>query len=243
MLRRSIKIEFEPEDPGLVHYRLGPSKLYLDDVNLIYETLIAASKERAGDGNSPAPVVITAGEATADSPEDLRDATSKELKKVTVGLDDPLLFVELWATHAGVTAKAADREGKALATGIRDYIKSRRTLSAIRPSGGFWNLLIVAGCIIFNLFIGINIAHQVGIPLNQIALKITALGLIEGIAILLIRMAITYRVGAARIMPRLQNEVRGFTSERRTQLAVALASAVVSAVLLGLAGLWAGVFH
>lgn len=243
MLRRSIKIEIEPEDPGLVRYRLGPSKLYLDDVNLIYETLVAASKERAGDGNSPAPVVITAGEATADSPEDLRDATPKELRKVTIALDNPLLFVELWATYAGATAKSADREGKALAMGIRQHIKSRRTLSAIRPSGGFWNLLIVAGCIILNLSVVIDVANQAGIPFKQTALLATVLGLIEGIVILLIRVTIIYRVGTARIIPRLQNEVRGLTSERRTQLAVGLATAVVTSVLLGLAGLWAGVFH
>jgi hypothetical protein len=41
-LHRVIKIS--PESPGLVNYRLGPSKLYLDDIDLIYQELLKAAE-------------------------------------------------------------------------------------------------------------------------------------------------------------------------------------------------------
>jgi hypothetical protein len=128
-LRRTINIG--DKTAGLITFPRGPSKLYLDDIELIYQTLINAAEERGKNSESGqvAPVAIYAGEAVADSPEDLREARPEELKRVRIALNDPVVTVDLWRPSlADVSAVGSDSDGSALAVGIRDFVNQRRSL-------------------------------------------------------------------------------------------------------------------
>lgn len=52
-LRREIKIR--AQYPSLASYRLGPAQLYLDDVQVIYSSLVKAAVKRAKDSNDGEP--------------------------------------------------------------------------------------------------------------------------------------------------------------------------------------------
>jgi hypothetical protein len=148
MLQRDLPVK---DEPGLIRHRLGPSKLYIDDVERIYNGLDKAAKARAGD-TTAACVVITAGKGTrADLPEALRGANAKELPKVSLAIDGPVVSVDLWRRGAGVTAQSSDPGGSKLADDIRDYVREERSWASIKifksSSDGGLIALIVGACI------------------------------------------------------------------------------------------------
>jgi hypothetical protein len=238
-LRRVI---YAPDQrPGLVSYRLGPAKLYLDDIEAIYQLLLntgqhgVAELDEATDLDKrsvekQSSVQITAGEAIADLPEDLRDAKPRELKRVSLALKSPAVVVELGYLIARVSALRSCAAGRAAAEGIRDYVNSR-----VRPYSGFW---FVRG------------THDVIMLTAAVLLAagyIAAKGVRTGgqTAILVVGLLIIYlsfgflgsrKFGSVRVIPRRESESRGLSSETRKQLIIAL----VSAVVLGVLGFWAG---
>ena len=92
-LHREIKVN--TDEVGLVTSRLGPAKLYLDDIQTIYDVLFkTVDKKLRIPGILKRPsVVITAGEAIADLPNDLQEATRDELREVKITLNEPLITV------------------------------------------------------------------------------------------------------------------------------------------------------
>lgn len=231
---RTIKIK---NDPGLIRYRLGPSKLYLDDIQLIHKTLNDASEARAKDGEesgNAAPVVISAGEGTADLPEDLRAAWPEELQTVEIAVGRPVVSVELYRRAAVVTAQSSDIEGTAVALSVRDYVNSKRSLAGVKifKSSGdaFLVTLIVVACmaIISTVIYFTNVSNP------WLIISVSAVGLF--LLASLIRSFFLYLTGTIKVVPRERNEVR----EVRRQLLIALAGAVAGALIAGIAGLWAG---
>lgn len=124
-LRREIKTKIQ--DVSLTRYHIGPATIYLDDIELIYETLLKAANAESGhspDCNNPDSVIIKAGEARADIPSDLCDAKPKELQEVRIAIRHPAITVTF---RRRISTIWADSEGKDLAAGIRDFINSRRS--------------------------------------------------------------------------------------------------------------------
>ncbi|MFJ4619787.1 hypothetical protein [Streptomyces sp. NPDC088812] len=231
-LHREIEIS-QQGDPGFVRYRLGPSRLYLNDVELIHTTLVKAAKERADSLDTEAAEVrITARDATADAPGDLRDATLSELQRVRISVEAPLISVDLWSENADVSAQASDAEGKAVAEGIKKFVDAKRSLR-----GGYqW----------------LDGTHDVVLLISGIALAASsffvfgdwraALASFLGACFVTFGFNSTfaYRTGTVRIVPRNESEVRKLSSETRKQLWIALAGAAAGALIVGTAGLWAG---
>jgi hypothetical protein len=137
-LRRVIKTG--SSGSGLVRYRLGPSRLYLDDLQSIYDSLSAVVEKRdkvsdSHESEDPADethvgIEIEAGEAIADELIDLRDARPKELEELRISSRNPRITIDLWKRIAVISAFSTDREAEELAIGIRDYINSRRSVFA-----------------------------------------------------------------------------------------------------------------
>lgn len=235
-LHREIEIA---DESGLVQYRLGPSKLYIDDIRLIYSLLLENSKARTGEsGEEAAPVVITAGKATADLPEDLSEARPEELQTVRVALDRPLVAVDLRRRGAVVTAQSSDPRATALARGIRDDVNSKRSMVGIKvfksPADGFLTVLIVLIC----AAIISPLSYSMHAPHVWLINSASAAGLF--ICAILGRSFFLYLSGTVKVVPKTQNEIRGLTSETRKQLFIALAGAIVGGLIVGVAGLWAG---
>lgn len=179
--------------------------------------------------------MITAGDATADKPEDLRDATPEELRRVRLALDSPLISIDLWEYRADISAGASDTDGRALADGIRNFINDKRYLR-----GGyklFDNLGdILAFLAASTLGIGILVAARSLWPLAVILLAAGSLSTIG------LNALFAYRTGTIRLISRKRAEVQGLSAETRKQLLIALVGAIVGALILGLAGLWAGIY-
>jgi hypothetical protein len=233
------RIEIADDDPGLTRYRLGPSKLYLEDVALIHKTLVDASETRAKkSGEEAAPVVITIGEATADWPADLSDATPKELLRVRVALDRPVVSIDLWRRGAGVTAQSSDPLATRLACGIRDDVNGKRSMAGIKIFKSSADGLLVALIIIVCMAAIGSLSYFMQAPHVWLITSGSAVGLF--ICAIMGRSYFLYLSGAVKVVPRRINEARGLTSETRKQLFIGLAGAIVGGLIIGIAGLWAG---
>jgi hypothetical protein len=230
--------------PGLVIYRLGPAKLYLDDIDLIHQTLRRVGEERCkelppGETLSTAVVSITAGEATADVAEDLSEARPEELRKVRISLGLPLVVVQLgYPASASVSALASDADGLAAAQGIRDYVNSRsRWHSRLRPIRRPGDVLILIIALVISLLlrppnVGLQYRLQaVAVTLTAVLVTLTGLNFFA-----------SYRAGSVRVIARKQSESRGLSADTRKQLLIGLAGAIVGAAILGVLGFWAGLY-
>ena len=51
-LRREI--ETQAQDSEIIHYHFGPATIYLDDVQLVYDKILAAVTEKAQDSQGAA---------------------------------------------------------------------------------------------------------------------------------------------------------------------------------------------
>jgi hypothetical protein len=244
-LRREIKTQ--PKRSKAARYRLGPAKLYLDDVQLIYDTLFSTAQEWASDSadEEPIDIELKAGDALADEVSDLRDARTEEIKKVTISADGHLFSVIacLHSSVATIWAISVDSKGEELAAGIRDYINGRRSLSlAIRFSWIPYMFALMGGLMtcLFSAIASQNSRPRTGDLIFTWG-DLLAAGIATPVLLTLAVVAnvvLSYRYGAVRIVPRKENEVRVLGSETRKQLIIAL----ISSLVLGLAGLWAGLY-
>src|SRR5690348_3243605 len=200
-LRRDLPIE---DEPGLIRHRLGPSKLYLDDVERIYNHLVGASEKKAkesGENKEAAQVKITAGKGTiADLPEDLCEANAEELLEVSVALDWPVVSVDLWRRGAGVTAQSSDPEARELARRIHEHIKSKRSWASVKivksPADGGLIALTVVACmaIIAPLTYFIHASHI------WLINSLSVVGLF--ICAVLVRAYFLFLSGTVKVVPR-----------------------------------------
>lgn len=100
---------------------LGPSRLYLDDVQDIVNTIEDFTKEARDSASSESAIKhgkieIAAGNAIADTVDDLREATQKELSRVSISLNSPLLRIDLWKVVADIRTDPANLQVRALPT-------------------------------------------------------------------------------------------------------------------------------
>jgi hypothetical protein len=226
--------------PGFSTFRLGPAKLYIDDIEVIHKTLLEAAEKRKpelAEGES-ASVVITAGEATADVPDDLSEARVEELRRIRLTLNNPVIVVELcYPLQSRVSAMDSDADGRAVAEGIRDYVNGRsRWYSGLRPVRSLWDGLMLVG--------GLGIVVGFLIQAQSLGSWLAYLLFVFG-AIVVLSSAncyLAYRHGAIRIISRRERENRSLSVEARRQLAIAIVGAIAGALILGVAGLWAGMF-
>jgi hypothetical protein len=216
-------------------------------VELIYETLLAAASEKAANSqtddsrdNKAASIIITAGEARADLPDDLRDARPEELQKVRVAIKNPVISVDLFRRYADVSIISSDPEAKELAAGIQDFVNRRHSLRAVYY---FWGSAEIA-----LFFLSLTLATLIITAAVTLAATFAQMCLAVIVAALVVILTaggncwFAYRIGVVRLIPRKENEIRGLSTETRKQLMIALAGAIIGGLIVGLAGLWAGVY-
>jgi hypothetical protein len=259
-LRREIRVVEPPpkleKNEKIVEYNLGPSKLYLDDIRLIYQRLLdSAISERSadsGDGKADPPVGIFVSGAIADAPEDLRDATPKELRRVSIISTNLGIGVFLGSQYTSKIEVWSPSKGDRIASAIRDFVNGKRSFR-----GAFDNRFIWLGLASAQLILILNAPQGAKAPIHSNAWHpffedcltleaitagaIIAFGLLTYWCRLLpahIRNILSSKV---YVVPHMEAEVRGLSSETRKQLLIALAGAVLGGLIVGLATLWAGV--
>ena len=197
---------------------------------MIYDTLLAAAEKQAPDSGASVNVEIKAGDALADEIDDLREARSGELRKIRISLGNPSVTVDLWR---GVSGTSMDPVSQELALGIRDHINARRSL--------FVGLSTLPS--LYTLPLGLGLSSVPGIWASRAHLAEAVGVTLAAVVVTLILAAVVnvvlaYRFGEVRVVPRKENEARGLGAETRKQLMIA----VVGAIIIGLAGFWAGAF-
>jgi len=250
-LRREI--ETQAQDSEIIHYHFGPATIYLDDVQLVYDKILAAVTEKAQDSqgqrlrrklrilrDDQAPsIVIKAGEAHAGSLSDLSEARPKELKEVYLIIESPEISVAFTRQDAGISVSSSVPNGQELAIGIRNYINKRRSLrEAIRLWSPLGLGLVV---VIFMLSVAAVVAGTLSKPWHY------AVPILYASAFIFVIIAVSntlgvYRSGAIRLIPRKESETRSLSSETRKQVIIALIGAFAGALIVGLTNLWAGVY-
>ena len=242
---------------GLYRIPIGPAKLYLDDIQDIVSNLevfaLALQKEPdsqvitgVAEGAS-APnldenlVRIVAGSASADVVEDLRDATNDELKRLTISLDSQRVSIDLWEIFADISISREDLQARALADDIAGFIRGKRPYRFYLPRKSTLLLtfpLYAMAILTISLAIYFDTIKKNGLPGFIIG------GFAFVAAVMFTAQAFRYAVsrGSIRIVPMRRNESRGLSSRARRDIGIAIVASVVGAAIIGLAGLWAGLF-
>lgn len=86
-------------------------------------------------------MTLKAGRARADEAEDLRDATTDELRDVSVTSSEPIIVVELGVNQAVVTTLDGSDAAKALVDDCHALIATRKTMFT-----GYLPALLIGGC-------------------------------------------------------------------------------------------------
>jgi len=236
-LRRSIQAP--PDAPFKID--LGPAHFFLDEIRDVHDALLDFSKDYTAEQKStegPGNVEIRAGSAAADYVEDLKEATSDELAHVTLILSAPKIRVNLSRRDAGIIAESENARVASFAESIAGFVDSRRSRRApIRVS---WILAIAP------YWLGVICSYFAPYTPKSWGLYTTqGLGrynLVASVFATLIGLGFIgffYSLSRSTIIitPLWRKEQRGLSHEMRT----ALIAAIISAVVLGAFGFWAGV--
>jgi hypothetical protein len=232
---------------------LGPAKLYLDDLDDLVAELrkvvevrrertlesLKASDSLSEELNQSMQKVREAEEslyrvyigvrgAEADEVDDLRSASPKDLRVVSIYSLNPRIRVYLTPSHAtaSVTAKADEASLRALIDDIVEFVKRRRVFLIWRTGYMYFGAFLLA-------WVGLQSwAYLVdeSRPKTERYLLATAYGAMALVTIVLLPI-MSRRQGGVVIVPERRGESRGLTAQTRRDLMVAVVGAVVGFIL------------
>ena len=206
--------------------RVGFVKLYLDDLNEFVRVLRARSGQ----------VVLGAGTATADEPDDLKSATTNELAAITIRTIDPMVVIWL-QPHRCLVRTAEDSESaKALVVDSAHLLKQHRGGFARAAGMHALGSAIVPALI---LLLSLLAALLGGTPETALTFAFGALGV--WIVIFVVSWRETARGGGATLVLQTRANAREANAGSKvlvvaTVLATAV-GAVMGAVVVFLMGL------
>jgi hypothetical protein len=239
-LRRNIR-QYGPSRTSL-----GPSKLYLDDIQAIVDALdefaIEYAKAESAKSGEPitdldgAKVIIVAGEAVADAVEDLREASQDELGRISIMLDEPRIVVNLRHIASDISFPRENAEARAAADDIARHINRRRMRFT-----GLWARLGLA--IYHVLAIVVNLAFGLyKLMRHQDVFGSIAFTMMD-VTLLIFLGGFTHsgNVNPVRVVPLKECEGRRISKRTRRDILVAAVS-LAGAAIIAVAGFWAGIF-
>ncbi|MEV1173567.1 hypothetical protein [Nonomuraea sp. NPDC049784] len=244
----ALKREIKPQ-MSAHRTKLGPAQLCLDDVR----DLLDAVKEFQGDiakeekdpsereasndlSENPHSVKLLAGNAVAETVEDLKEATPEELRHVSISTREPRIEIDLWHTSAEITVDTQDVAARAFADSIASFISERKAsllTFAFRPID--W--LIIPLMLSYGIFVYFfDPGKSPSLSVIGILLIITAI-IGPGSRIYWVRKS-----GSVKVDPVWRNEKRTLSSQARTNILIAVGAALLGAAITSIAGLWQGWF-
>src|SRR5258708_10782498 len=233
-LRRQIR------SYGPYRVTLGPAKLFLDDIQDIIsaiESFIVKRQKEEGSSltangkeepSEPSAVVIVAGNAIADSVEDLREASKEELNHLSLVLESPHFNIDLWHIDADITTVRDDLEARTLADDIAAFVKSKRALFRgvwLASVGLAYLIILGAG----NLSVAIYQVKHHGPYLPSLVFGIMFLG--SGVLFSITAYRRSSHLGTVRVVAMRRNESRRLSSRARRDIFIAVVASVLGGLL------------
>ncbi len=233
-----------------VRVQLGPARLYLDEISDILQELTALHGRRVSpDDRYPerhAPRIRLGGGASADMVDDLRDATSEELARLTISGGG--VNVDLWDIGADVSTDGDDRDADLTARGIAEFVASRKWRPALWHSLPKTVRLAVVTIIVFG--VGANtLVLASPLFLDDGPTVLDDLKGFGGVVLIIstVTLAAVIRklgsLGCVHVVPVRRTEATGLSRETKRGFAIAIPAALVGALITAVAGLWSGVFQ
>lgn len=176
-------------------------------------------------------VIVTVREVRADTIFDLLEATPKELRQVRLSLQSPRITVDLWTMFADVTVDDDDDDAKAVSDAIRTFVRKRRTVG----SYVFGSLTLSSLWVAFVLEVA-GLLYAVTNRGSRFDYAVPVITLMVVVPL----MSYLIRRGSVRVRPVRRHESFRVSRETRRSATIALVSAVAGAVIVAVAGLWAG---
>lgn len=165
-------------------------------------------------------VRLEAGDAVAESVDDLRDATADELKSLQFYLRDPFVSIALRPTHAKARALsigAQDQDVTSLIDDIEEYVAKHRVL--VPRVGLMPTLLLLMSLLVMS----------VNIVLGKWLYALLWAGTCS---VSLLPFLTSYRYGSVKVVPRRRREARTDLTRVRRDLFVAALSASVGGIVV-----------
>lgn len=192
---------------------LGFVTLYLDDLEILLSYLRANSAD----------VILSAGSAIADEVDDLKSASSEELKRVAIRTVSPAMTVWLSSSNAEVLTTEQSDKAQKLTTGTAALLREHRggglrSFGRSLITGGFVGLLLMAGAIVG--MITSETSSVIGLVFLGFGVSIAL-----GLATLL--WISTKKTGRGRIRLLRRSEARAAASTLRVQWAIAITAVLV----------------
>lgn len=218
--------------------------MYLDDVRDIYNGLVEMSlhwtsdNQRGGEGPASSSggeagsVRVKALNAVADSVEDLDEATRNELDHLSLICSSPKLRVDLWRSGAEIIAESNEQRVRSFAESLTVFTRARRNWLVIPlalPKRDLSALLL--GVAYFVIVTALPVPAELKIYPNAYTFALAA-----ALVVTLIMLFYQRYRRSVRVIAVWRKERRRRTSQTKRDLSIT----VISAALVGLLGLWAG---
>ncbi|MCO1616736.1 hypothetical protein M8C11_18650 [Micromonospora sp. CPM1] len=218
---------------------LGPARLYLDDLEEIWREVSALKAPendplRDWQGN----LTIRAGDAEADSIDDLSKASRSELDDVSLlnFKSGKPVTVRLSRRQAYVSVDSTDAEGVKLAEDIKSYIDKRRSAAVSFIAHPHYTWLGVIGSLAMLILTLMSLPQPVAMSIFML------LGFVVVASNAFIGPLQVRRLGSVRVIGHYSHDNRGFSRETKRMLVVALIAGLAGALLAGILGFWEGLF-
>ncbi|QFY09587.1 hypothetical protein GBF35_25660 [Nonomuraea phyllanthi] len=244
-LKREIKSQMSAHKT-----KLGPARLCLDDIRDLLDAVKEfqggrSKKENDSSGtevaNDPSEnmssVKLLAGNAVAESVEDLKEATPEELRHVSISSREPLMEIDLWHTSAEITVDTQDVAARAFADSVASFIGERKAsplIFAFRPIDWLFIPLMLS----YGIFLYFFYRGDASVGLSAVGLLLAFVAIFAAGS----RIYWARKLGSVKVDPVWRNEKRTLSSQARTNILIAVGAALLGAVITSIAGLWQGWF-
>jgi hypothetical protein len=218
--------------------------LYLDDIQDIHAGVADFSRQwlidnpesthedKSSTDGLEGLVEIRAQNATADSIEDLKDATRRELNHVSLICKSPKIRIDLWLRNAVIIAESDSASVRSFTESLSKFIYERKNYAVILLAAQTSAYLTLSALIAW-IIIAILLPVPNEFKIYPNTLTDIALAGFIGVAFYVVFRQYT---SAIRVAPEWRREHRGLSSRTVREIIVA----VIGGIVVGLLGLWAG---
>ena len=241
-LKRGIKRETD------ISLEVGPSRLYLDDLQAIYDELSKFQDQSYSDAPEAhkklqGRIRIDVGDAEAAAISDIEEATPEDLRNVRLigSFRQGLFVISLGPRSGAIRATANDPEVRALVNDIAAHIEKRREWAYTFPTYKHFTFVGLLGLLYF-------IFTASSLTLGSIEAESAVSSLITAVALsffLVLPPRLARMNGSVLVIGKWRKDAykaRGESKKMALIAIVGLVGAILGSIISGVFGFWEGLF-